>query len=79
MIRCFRNLTCCLLKEEKKHEVHLQQDASLLNIGMNKMLVLENAGIKKQMQELLEKGNIISNTSSCGSSNVLDLKKDGAW
>jgi len=31
------------------------------------------------MKELLEKGNISSNTSSCGSPNILALKKDGAW
>jgi len=34
-------------KRGKQHEVQLQQDASLLNIGMNKVSVLENAGIKK--------------------------------
>ena len=31
------------------------------------------------MQELLEKGNIRSNTYSCGSPNILDLNKDGSW
>jgi len=31
----------------KQHEVHLQLDASLLNIGLNNMSVLENEGIKK--------------------------------
>jgi len=34
-------------KRGKQHEVQLQQDDSLLNIGMNKFPVLENAGIKK--------------------------------
>lgn len=34
-------------KRGKQHEVQLQQDASLLNISMNKMPVLENERIKK--------------------------------
>jgi hypothetical protein len=36
----------------------LQQDAPLPNIGMYKLFVLENEKIKKQVQELLEKGVI---------------------
>jgi len=31
------------------------------------------------MQELLDKGKISSNTSSCGSPSILALKNDGAW
>ena len=34
-------------KRGKQCEVHSQQDASLLNIGMNKMLVLKNARVKQ--------------------------------
>eukprot|EP00253_Pinus_taeda_P034566 PITA_34566 len=40
---------------------------------------LENAEIKKQVQELLEKGFIRPSTSPCGSPVVLVRKKDGSW
>jgi hypothetical protein len=40
---------------------------------------LENAEIKKQVQELLEKGFIRPSTSPCGSPIVLVRKKDGSW
>jgi len=40
---------------------------------------LENAEIKKQVQELLEKGFIKPSTSPCGSPIVLVRKKDGSW
>jgi hypothetical protein len=46
---------------------------------MYKMLVLENAEIKKQIQELLEKGVSIPSTYPCGSPIVLVPKKDGTW
>ena len=34
-------------KRGKQCEIHLHQDASLLNIGMNKMPLLKNARVKK--------------------------------
>jgi hypothetical protein len=37
--------------------LHLQQDVPLPNIGMYRLSALENAEIKKQVQELLEKGS----------------------
>eukprot|EP00253_Pinus_taeda_P032319 PITA_32319 len=40
---------------------------------------LENAKIKKQVQELLEKGFIRLSTSPCGSPIVLVRKSDGSW
>jgi hypothetical protein len=39
-----------------QHEIQLQQDCPLPNIGMYRMSVMENAEIKKQIQELLDKG-----------------------
>jgi hypothetical protein len=35
--------------------------------------------IKKQIQELLDKGVIVPSSSPCGSPIVLVPKKDGAW
>jgi hypothetical protein len=57
----------------------LQQDFPLPNIGMYMMLVMENTEIKKQIQELLDKGVIMPITSPCGSPIVLVPKKDGTW
>jgi hypothetical protein len=45
-------------RREIQHEIQLQQDAPLPNIGMYRLSVLENEEIKKQVQELLEKGVI---------------------
>ena len=40
---------------------------------------MENAEIKRQIKDLLEKGFIIPSTSPCGSPIVLIPKKDGTW
>jgi hypothetical protein len=66
-------------KREVEHEIYLQQDAPLPNIGMYRSSVLENAEIKKQVQELLDKGIIRPSSSPCGSPIVLVPKKDGTW
>jgi len=66
-------------KKEIVHDIILQQDAPLPNIGMYSLSTLENAKIKKEVQELLEKGFIRPSTSSCGSPIVLVRKKDGSW
>jgi hypothetical protein len=62
-----------------QHEIQLQQDCPLPNIGMYMMSVMENDEIKKQIQELLEKGVIIPSTSPCRSPIVVVPKKDGTW
>jgi hypothetical protein len=62
-----------------QHEIQLQQDCPLPNIGMNRMSIMENADIKKQIQELLDKGVIVPSSSPCGSPIVLVPKKDGTW
>ena len=66
-------------KKEIVHDIILQQDAPLPNIGMYRLSALENVEIKKQVQELLEKGFIRPSTSPCGSPIVLVRKKDGSW
>jgi hypothetical protein len=62
-----------------QHEIQLQQDCPLPNISMYRMSVMENAEIKKQIQELLDKGVILPSSSPCGSPIVLVPKKDGTW
>ena len=62
-----------------QHEIKLQQDFPLPNIGMYRMSVMENPEIKKQIQELLDKGVIVPSSSPCGSPIVLVPKKDGTW
>jgi hypothetical protein len=62
-----------------QHEIQLQQDCPLPKIDMYGMSVMENAEIKKQIQELLDKGVIIPSISSCGSPIVLVPKKYGTW
>jgi hypothetical protein len=42
-----------------QHEIQLQKDSPLPNIGMYRMSVMENVEIKKQIQELLDKGVIV--------------------
>jgi hypothetical protein len=66
-------------KREVEHEIHLHQDVPLPNIGMYRSSVIENAEIKKQVQELLDKGIIRPSSYTCGSPIVLVPKKDGTW
>ena len=66
-------------KREIQHKIHLHQDAPLPNIGMYRSSVIENAEIKKQVQELLERGDIHPSSSLCGSPIVLVPKQDGTW
>jgi hypothetical protein len=66
-------------KREIQHEIHLQHDAPLPNIGMYRMSTIEMEEIKKQVQELLNQGVIRPSTSPCGSPIVLVPKKDGTW
>ena len=62
-----------------QHEIQLQQDCPLPNIGMYWMSVMESAKIKKKIQELLEKGVIRPSKSPCGYHIVLVPKKYGTW
>jgi hypothetical protein len=62
-----------------QHEIQLQQDCPLPNIGMYRMSVMENDEIKKQIQEFLDKGVIVPSSLPCGSPIVLVPKKYGTW
>ena len=66
-------------KREIQHEIHLQHDAPLPNIGMYRMSTIEMEEIKKQVQELLNQGVIRPNTSPCSSPIVFVSKKYGTW
>eukprot|EP00253_Pinus_taeda_P017387 PITA_17387 len=66
-------------KREIQHEIHLHPDCHVPNIGMYCMSIMENAEIKKQIKDVLDKGFIRPSTSPCGSSIVLIPKKDGTW
>jgi hypothetical protein len=66
-------------KKGIQHEIQLQQDRPLPNIGVYMMSVMENAEIKKQIQEFLDKEVIMPSTSPCGSPIVLVPNKDGTW
>ena len=66
-------------KREIQHEIQLQQDCPLPNIGMYRMLIIENVEIKRQIKDLLEKGLIRRSTSPCGSPIVPIPKKNGTW
>ena len=57
----------------------MQQDVPLPKIGMYHMSMMDRMEIKKQIQELLNKGIIRPSTSPCGSPIVLVEKKDGTW
>eukprot|EP00253_Pinus_taeda_P029197 PITA_29197 len=66
-------------KREIQHEIHLQHDTPLPNIGMYRMSTIEMEEVKRQVQELLDQGVIRLNTSLCGSLTVLVPKKDDTW
>ena len=52
-----------LPKREIQHEIHLQHDAPLPNIGMYRISTIEMEQIKKQVQQLLDQGVIRPSTS----------------
>jgi len=62
-----------------KHSIDLTPGAPLPNGPIYRRLVLENNEIKRQIQELLQKGHIRPSSSPCGSPIVLVQKKDGTW
>ena len=62
-----------------KHPIDLTPSASLPNGPIYRCSVLENDEMKRQIQELLQKGHIQPSSSPCGSPIVLVQKKDGTW
>ena len=64
-------------KRDIQHEIQLQQDCPLPNISIYRMLIMDNAEIKRQIKDLLDEGIIRPSTPPCSSPIVLILKKDG--
>jgi hypothetical protein len=62
-----------------KHLIDLTPDAPLPNGPFYHRSLMENDEIKRQIQELLQKGHIIPISSPCGSSILLVQKKDEIW
>jgi hypothetical protein len=62
-----------------KHPIDLTPGAPLHNGTIYYCSLLENDEIRRQIQELLQKGHIRHNSSPCGSLIVLVQKKDGTW
>ena len=62
-----------------KQYINLTPSASLPNGIIYQCSVLENDEIKREIQELLQKGHICPSSSPCGSPIMLVQKKDGTW
>eukprot|EP00253_Pinus_taeda_P016997 PITA_16997 len=62
-----------------KHSIDLTLGAPLPNGPIYRHSVLENDEIKRQIQELLQKGHIHPSSSPCGSPIVFVQKKGGTW
>jgi hypothetical protein len=62
-----------------KYAIDLTPGTPLPNGPIYRCSVLENDEIKRQIQELLQKGHIRPSSSPCGSPIVLVQKKDGTW
>ena len=75
----FTSPTGVPLRYQVKHPIELTPGASLPNGLIYQHSILENDEIKRQIQELLQKGHIRPSSSPCGSSIMLVQKKDGMW
>ena len=62
-----------------KHYIDLTPGVPQPNGSIYRCSVLENDEIKRQIQELLQKGHIKPSSSPCGSLLVLVQKKNGTW
>ena len=61
------------------HEIQLQRNVLLPNIGMYRMSMMESMEIKMKIQEFLKKGIICPSTFPVGSPIVLVPKKNETW
>jgi hypothetical protein len=61
------------------HHIDLIPGASLPNKAAYRLTPRENEEVKRQVQELLDKGLVRESLSSCAIPTVLSLKKDGGW
>eukprot|EP00253_Pinus_taeda_P024887 PITA_24887 len=75
----FTSLAGVPLHCQVTHSINLTVGAPLPNGPIYRCSVLENDEIKRQIQELLQKGHICPSSSPCGSPIMLVPKKDGMW
>ena len=61
------------------HHIDLILGATFPNKATYRMTPIENEEIKKQVQELLDKGLIRESSSPCTIPTVLSPRKDGGW
>jgi hypothetical protein len=61
------------------HHIYLIPGASLLNKATYRLTPQENEEVKRQVQDLLDKGLVREILSPCAIPTVLSPKKDGGW
>jgi hypothetical protein len=61
------------------HHIDLIPGASFPNKVVYRLMPQENENVKKQVQELLDKGLVRESLSPCVAPTVLSPKKDGGW
>jgi hypothetical protein len=61
------------------HHIDLIPGESLSNKEAYKLIAQENEEVRKQVQELLDKGLVRESLSPCAVPTVLSPKKDGGW
>jgi hypothetical protein len=61
------------------HHIDLIPGSSFPNKAMYRLMLQENEEVKKQVQELMDKGLVRESLSLCAVPTVLSLKKDGGW